>query len=54
MSSRKPGKKASAVEAAHTGPVADTPGARKHPWLQRWAERLSSSLGYAVVTGTRR
>ena len=49
MSSRKPGKKPSAVEAAHTGPVADTPGARKHPWLQRWAERLSSSLGYAVV-----
>ena len=43
------GRRRVAVEAAHTGPVADTPGARKHPWLQRWAERISSSLAYAVV-----
>lgn len=34
---------------AKKAPVADTPGARKHPVLQRWAERISSSLGYAIV-----
>jgi membrane protein len=38
-----------AVEAAHTGPVADTPGARKHPRLGRWIERIDGSLGYAVA-----
>lgn len=38
-----------AVEGAQTGPVAETPGARKHPWLQRWAERLSNSLAYAMA-----
>lgn len=38
-----------AVEAAHTGPVAETPGARKHPRLQRWVEQIESSLGYAIA-----
>lgn len=38
-----------AVEAAHTGPVADTPGARKHPLLGQWIERIEGSVAYAIA-----
>lgn len=38
-----------AVEAAHTGPVADTPGARKHPRLGRWIEKIEGSVAYAIA-----
>ena len=34
---------------AAKAPVADTPGARKHPRLARWAGRIRNSLGYAVA-----
>ena len=35
--------------ASHTGPIADTPGARKHPRLRRWVERIRNTLAYAVA-----
>lgn len=38
-----------AAAAAPGGPIADTPGARKHPWLARAVEHIEGSVAYAVA-----